>query len=170
MARSAPEYLGAFLANEVLGGRPLLSRLFQQVRESEGLAYHASSELEAMRWGGHWTAQAGTGPLRARRSIPILLAELERIRSEPIPSGELDAIRESAIGELPLSLETTNGAHDLAVESAYFDLAPDYFRRWPGLLRAVKPKEVRESAEVTFDGRLACTVVAGPVAPHRKAA
>ena len=32
VARSAPEYFGAFLANEVLGGRPLLSRLFQQVR------------------------------------------------------------------------------------------------------------------------------------------
>ncbi|HEV2167193.1 MAG TPA: pitrilysin family protein [Thermoplasmata archaeon] len=165
--RSAPEYLGAFLANEVLGGRPLLSRLFQRVREAEGLAYHASSELESMRWGGHWVAQAGTGPERTRRVLPILLTELERLRSEPIPARELETIRESAIGEIPLSFETTSGAHDLAVESAYFDLPPDHFRRLPELLRALSPKEVRRSAELAFDGRYACTVIAGPKSTRR---
>ncbi|MCI4358335.1 MAG: insulinase family protein [Thermoplasmata archaeon] len=160
--RDAPEFAGAFLANEVLGGRPLLSRLFQRVREAHGLAYHASSELEAMRWGGLWMAQAGTGPERIARVLPILSSELERIRSERVGSGELDEIRESAIGEIPLGVETTSGAHDLAVEVTYFGLAPDFFRRWPATLRSVTPKEIQRSAEVAMDSSVACTVIAGP--------
>lgn len=161
--RSSVEYAGAFLANEVLGARPLLSRLFQRIREAKGLAYHASSELESMRWGGHWAAQAGTGAERTDRVVPLLTAEVERIRTERVPAEELDEIRESAIGEIPLSLETTAGAHELAVETTYFDLAPDHLRRWPEQLRALSPEQVRRSAEVAFDLASACTVVAGPL-------
>ncbi len=167
IARSSEDYPGAFLANEILGDRPLLSRLFQRVRESEGLAYHASSELEAMRWGGYWIARAGTGPERSSKVLTTLAAEIERIRSELVPAKELEQIRESAIGELPLGLETTAGAHDLAVDLTYNGLAPDHLRTWPARLRALRPSEVRRSAEIAMDRIGACTVVAGPRRPAR---
>jgi zinc protease len=161
--RRSEWYPAAYLANEVLGGRPLLARLFQRVREVHGLAYHASSELESMRWGGYWSVQAGTGPERVDRVLPMITEELERLRTELVPSAELDSVRESVIGEIPLSLETSSGAHELLMDVAYHDLPGDFYRTWPERLRALKAVDLRRGAEEALDATTASTVVAGPV-------
>lgn len=163
LPRSDPVYPAAFLANEVLGGSAQLSRLFQRVRERGGLVYHASSSLEAMRFGGHWIMGAGTGPERRAKVVSLLEGELERLELRSASSKELDEIRESAIGELTLSLDTTAEAHELAVDVAYHRLPGDYLSRWPTVLRSVRPSEVRSAAERAMDRRTATTVLAGPI-------
>lgn len=160
--RSDPEYPEWFLLNEVLGGRPLLSRLFQRVRERDGLAYHASSELEAMRWGGYWEAVAGTDPATRDRVVTLMRAEVERLSTELIPGPELDRIRESALGALPLELETTASAHELAVDVAYHHLPVDFYRAWPTVLRALTPRMLRAAAGGIFDVSRTAVVTAGP--------
>jgi zinc protease len=167
LPRNDPRYLALFLANEVLGGRPLLSRLFQRVRERHGLAYHASSEVEAMRWGGYWVARAGTGKDRWKKVIPLMQREIRTLSQKPISASELNRIRESAIGEIPLALETTSGAHELAVDVAYHHLPADFYRSWPAQLRALKPRDLEEAARVGLDGSHAVTVLAGPVTMSR---
>jgi zinc protease len=82
-----------------------------------------------------------------------------------VSPAELSSVRESAIGELPLSLETTAEAHALAVEAAYHDLPADYWLTWPSRLRAVSAEEVRRAAETAFDRNRSVTVVTGPVGP-----
>ncbi len=163
IARSDPEYAAAFLANEILGGRAQLSRLFQRVRERGGLVYHASSELEVMRFGGYWAVGAGTGRERWRKVVPMLAKELEQMRLHDVAASELRQVRESAIGEIPLALESTSDAHELAVEVAYQRLPGDYLSHWPAVLRAVRPKEVRAAADRAMDPRHAITVLAGPL-------
>ncbi len=170
--RSDPDYPAAFLANEVLGGRPLLSRLFQRVREVHGLAYHASSGLEPMRWGGYWQAQAGTGPERADRATALIRREIARLAREPVGTGELTTIRDSAVGEMPLALETTLGAHELAADVAYHDLPDDWLVNWPRALAAVGPEQLRRAARTWMDPGTAVVVRAGPLGPvapvHRR--
>ncbi len=163
IARTAEEYPAAYLANEILGGRPMLSRLFQQVREKGGLAYHASSALDAMRFGGHWVVQAGTGADRYRKVVRLLRDELDRLRTQPVTTATLGTIRESAVGQIPLALESTAEAHELAVEVAYHRLPEDYWLTWPRTLREISPSEVRRAAELAMDGRRAVTVLAGPL-------
>jgi len=167
LSRSDPDYPAALLANEVLGGRPLLSRLFQRVRERGGLAYGASSVLEAMRWGGYWVAHAGTGPDRWPRVVRLLHGEARRLVAETVPRTELEQIRESAIGQLPLSLESTSEAHELAVDVAYHNLPEDHWRRWPAELRQVRPAQIRGAAERALDPGTAVTVLVGPLTARR---
>jgi zinc protease len=166
LARSDPEYPAAFLANEILGGRGQLSRLFQRIRERSGLVYHAASQLEAMRYGGHWTVAAGTGPHHAAQVARMLSTELDRLETHSVSASELAEVRESAIGEIPLALESTADAHELAVEVAYHRLPEDYLVQWPTLLREVRPRDVREAAEHAMDRRHAVTVLAGPLGPR----
>ena len=161
--RSDERYPEAFLANEVLGGS-MLSRLFQRVRERAGLAYHASSDLETMRWGGYWQARAGTGTERVEAAERLVAQEVRRLRESPVPPGELRRIRESTVGELPLSIETAQGAHGLAVEVAYHHLGPGDLRAWPATLRAVTPKRLRSAAEESMGETSSATVLAGPLA------
>jgi zinc protease len=162
--RSDPAFPALALANEVLGGRTLLNRLFQHIRERRGLAYHASSELEAMRWGGYWLVQAGTGPERAAKVVALLQEEVRVIGERTIPQTELDRIRESAIGEIPLSLETAADAHELAVDAAYNGLDERHWREWPAVLRGIGARQIRDAAGEVYDPERAVTVVAGSVA------
>ncbi|MFZ1023090.1 MAG: pitrilysin family protein [Thermoplasmata archaeon] len=167
LSRADPHYLALFLANEVLGGRPLLSRLFQRVRERHGLAYHASSEVEAMRWGGYWVARAGTGKDRWKRVIRLMQQEIRSLSQAPVSASELNRIRESAIGEIPLALETTSGAHELAVDVAYHHLPDDFYRNWPAQLRALRARDLEEAARIGLDGSHAISVLAGPLGTSR---
>jgi zinc protease len=164
LARHDPEFVPAFLANEVLGGRSVLSRLFQELRERRGLVYHAASSLEAMSWGGYWSAEAGTEPKAAEEVLQLLENELRRIRTVDVPAAELDRIRTSAIGSLALELESTADAHELAVEVAYYRLPVGFYADWPATLKAVRASEIREAAAVLFDPARTTRVLAGPLA------
>ncbi len=163
LARDDPGYPAAFLANEILGGRPVISRLFQRLREKEGLVYHASSSLESMRWGGYWIAQAGADAAKAPRVLDRLTEETRILARREPPSGELDRVRESYIGSLHLQVETTASAHELATEVAYYHLPTTFYSEWPDRIRAISPREVREGAERGLDPARAATVLAGPL-------
>ncbi len=167
LPQSSPDFPAAFLANEALGGRPLLGRLFQRVREQNGLAYHASSHLDTMRLGGRWTAAAGTGPDRWEKVVRMLVEEVERLRRRGLPPAELNSVRTSAIGEIALALESTADAHELAVEAAYHGLPPDYWATWPDRLRRVTPADVRRAAREAFDAHRSATVIVGPLRAAR---
>jgi zinc protease len=93
----------------------------------------------------------------------MLEEEVGRLRTERVPLRELTAIRESAIGEIPLALESTSEAHSLAVEVAYHELPEDYWLTWPARLRAVTPTEVLRAAATAFGRNHSATVVVGPV-------
>ncbi len=163
LPRSDPEYPALDLAHEILGGRPVLNRLFQNVREKHGLAYHASGELESMAWGGYWAVDAGSAPKNWERTRDALRAEVARLAERAPSCPELDLIRESAIGEIPLSLETTLEAHDLAVDLAYHRLPPDFWKTWPAVLRRVRPDEVRAAAQRGLDLERSRTIVVGAI-------
>ncbi len=150
--RNHPGYPALTLANEVLGGRPTISRLFQVVRERKGLTYGAGSELECLRWGGLFTAQAGTDPKHRRAVEDLLCRELRRLGEGSLRPTELDRIRESLLGSLPLLWESARQAHGMALTVAYFDLPEDHYWRWPEILRAVSPEEVTRTAERLLSG------------------
>jgi zinc protease len=159
--RSHPAYPAAYLANEVLGGRATLARLFQELREGRGLVYGTTSELEAMTWGGYWVAEAGTEPKTVDRVCRLMRHELDRIASRDVPTQELDRIRTSAIGSLALELESTADAHELAVDVAYHRLPIDFYETWPTTLRGLTPRQVRDAAQLVFDPARTAIVLAG---------
>ncbi|MHB1435157.1 MAG: M16 family metallopeptidase [Thermoplasmata archaeon] len=161
--RSSPLYPACELADQLLGGRPVLSRLFQVIREREGLAYHASSHLTALSWGGYWELQAGTAPRHATKVLRLLESEVERLSREPPSDEELRRIRESAIGEIPLGLETAATAHDWAVEIARFGLPETHLIDWPDRVREVSASDLREAWQKGFVGAPRAAVLAGPI-------
>ena len=167
--RGSPLYPACELANQLLGGRPVLSRLFQVIREQEGLAYHASSHLDAFAWGGYWELQAGTSTRNAVRVLRLLESAVQRISNEPPSLEELHRIRESAIGEIPLSMETTATAHEWAVEIGRFGLTEAHLLEWPDRIRSVSPAALTDAWQRGFDPARQVTLVAGPLRRLRAA-
>jgi predicted Zn-dependent peptidase len=101
-----PLRLACYTLNVILGGS-MSSRLFQDIRERQGLAYSIFSELNLFKDTGSLGVYAGTSPENGRRVLDSTLAELHRLREEPVPDDELRHAREHMKGSLLLSLEST---------------------------------------------------------------
>jgi len=101
-----PLHFACYTLNVILGGS-MSSRLFQSIRERQGLAYSICSELNLHRDTGCLAVFAGTSPQAGRRVLELTLAELGRLKNEPVPEEELERARQHMKGALLLSLEST---------------------------------------------------------------
>ena len=102
----SPDRFGLYLLNTILGGG-MSSRLFQSVREDRGLAYSIFSELSPFRDAGSFSIYAGVSPKRTRETLTVTLAELARLKSEPVPDAELDRARNQMKSNIVLGLESS---------------------------------------------------------------
>jgi predicted Zn-dependent peptidase len=120
-AYTAPERYAGFLLNAVLGGS-MSSRLFQEIREKRGLAYSIHSYLVSYRDIGKFGVYVGTSEDKFRQVIDLILAELERIRSDVLTERELSSAREQIKGNFLLGMESTdNRMTRLAKNELYFE-------------------------------------------------
>lgn len=98
---------GLGLLNVLLGGN-MSSRLFQRVREDLGLAYSVYSYLNNHTDSCALTVCAATAPKDAAQTIRTVVAELTRLRQEPVSLTELQSAKDYLKGSLVLSLESTD--------------------------------------------------------------
>ena len=82
--RSSPDYLAASLGNNILGQFGMMGRIGDVVREQAGLAYYASTSLNAWINTGSWEVSAGVNPANLQRAIDLILAEIRRFITEPV--------------------------------------------------------------------------------------
>ena len=92
------------LLNNILGGG-MSSRLFQNIREKQGLAYSIFSELNSYRDSGMLSVYAGTSLETARQLVNCVLQEFRRMRDEPIDAEELGRAKDHLKGATLLALE-----------------------------------------------------------------
>ena len=102
--RTHPDRYALSLLNAILG-EGMSSRLFQSIREDQGLAYAVDSGLNLLTDTGSLSIYAGVDPTRAEQALAAILAELIRLRDEPVPEKELHKAREYVKGRLVLGLE-----------------------------------------------------------------
>ncbi len=119
-AQSHEDRYTSYVLNTVLGGT-MSSRLFQVIREKRGLAYSVFSGLSCYRDAGNLTIYAATSPQNSSQVVELVLAELRRIRREPVPATELRRAKDHLKGSLMLGLEGTGSRmSQLARHEMYF--------------------------------------------------
>ena len=100
------ERYAAALFNATLGGS-MSSRLFQKIREREGLVYSVASYHNGYLHGGYEAIYAACAPKNLRRVLDLTLAEMRKIKSEGVTAEELAASKLHLKGSILLSLEST---------------------------------------------------------------
>ena len=93
------------VANAVLGDGTS-SRLFVAIREERGLAYAVQSAVSRFSDTGFWLSYAAVAPDTADDVAALLLHELDRLRSEPVPAEELSLAKSRLRGSFILGLES----------------------------------------------------------------
>jgi predicted Zn-dependent peptidase len=106
--------------NSVLGNS-MSSRLFQEIREQNALAYSIYSYVTSHRDTGLLTVYAGTDPSNALEVVRLVTRELKKIRDEGITQAEGQRVKNQIKGSLVLSLESSNSHMSrLARQEMYF--------------------------------------------------
>ena len=109
-----------YVLNTLLGGG-MSSRLFQNIRERQGLAYAIYSDLNPYRDTGCLAVYAGTSLASASKVVQSVVSEFRKLKTETVPEEELSRAKAQLKGSLMLSLESsTSRMSNLARQEMYF--------------------------------------------------
>ena len=124
--RSHPDYPLLLFLNHIFGGY-FGSRLMKNIREDKGLTYGIYSSLHAMKHSSYLVI--GTDVNKENREVAFLeiRKEIQRLRSEEIPSEELDTAKWHFIGSLQTELSTSFAHADKVKNMVLMNLPEDYY-------------------------------------------
>lgn len=145
------DYQVCALGNSILGQFGMMGRIGESVRERSGLAYYAGSSLEIGIGPTCWKVSAGVNPENLDKAMQKIKDELKRFTNEPVTQAELSEVKEQALGQIPLSLESNVGIVRFLLSLQRFGLSLDYLRELPSILEAVSAEKILACAQKHWD-------------------
>jgi predicted Zn-dependent peptidase len=160
--RTHPDYDALEVMNKVIGAGPT-GRLFLILREEKGYTYGAYSGVTATRWRGAWQASTEVRTEVTEPALRDLLAEVTRIREQPVPDKELRDQKRSLIASFALSLENPQQMMSYYITSWRYHLPADYWDKYPARVTAVTQAQIQAAAKKYLDpSRLQIVAVGDP--------
>lgn len=160
------ERFACYVLNTLLGGG-MSSRLFQNIRERQGLAYAVFSELNPYRDTGCLSIYAGTSLESARKVVQSIIKEFRDLKEQPVGEEELRRAKDHLKGSLMLGLESTaSRMSNLARQEMYFGR---FFTldELVESIEAVAADDVQRIAQTFFDARQIALTVLGSLEDFR---
>jgi zinc protease len=157
--RSSPEYFSGIVTNSVLSGYS--GRLNQEIRIKRGLSYGAGSSLDTRRNVGPFSASAQTKNPSAAQVADLLLGEVSRLASAPVPDVELVPRKAVVVGNFARNLETVSGLVNQVGTLAVFGISFDEINRYIGNAQAVTAADIQKFAGARLDAKTTNIVIVG---------
>ncbi|TXC72500.1 insulinase family protein [Sphingomonas ginsenosidivorax] len=160
IARADPRFYPLAVANTVLGGG-FSSRLNQEVRIKRGLAYGASSGVQARRLPGIVAARTQTKNPTAAEVVTLIEGEMARMGREPVPAAELETRKAVLVGGFGRTIETTDGVAGILGNYVVQAVPLSELQRYIPSVGAVDPAATQAAAAALLDPKAASIVVVG---------
>ena len=158
-----PDHAAVKVLSTVLGGG-MAGRLFVELRDKRALAYTATAFYEPVKEPGALILYLGTTPQTAAQAEQALLAEVTRIKRDPVSEADLTRAKGYLLGRYAMDRRTSER---LAWYLAFYDLeavATDYPERYRAAVQAVTAADVQRVARAYLATPV--TVVLGPRPPR----
>jgi len=142
----------------------LSSRLQLNLREKQGLAYSVGAGVRYLGDFGWFTCSIGTGYENFEIARAGILAEIEKLKTEPIDQAELDKARNSLWGSMLMrNMSCINQAYNMAYYE-FVGVGYDYDDNYRDLLDKVTITDVQTAARNFLDTRNYVLAYVGKVA------
>jgi predicted Zn-dependent peptidase len=162
ISRTSPDYDVLSVMNQVIGGGPT-GRLFIILREEKGYTYGAYSGVSAGRFRGTWLASTDVRTDVTEAALRDLMAQVTRLRDEPVPDKEFEEKKRGMIASFALSLESPQSVLGNHITRWLYKLPADYWDRYPERVAAVTQAQVQAAAKQYLEsGRLHIVAVGDP--------
>jgi predicted Zn-dependent peptidase len=159
---TAPERYALYLLNDIMGGS-MSSRLFQEVRERQGLAYAVHSGAQQFHDSGVVYLYAGTEAGNFGKVVKAFLQEVRSLKKDGVTAEELARAKDHLKGNLMLSLESSSSRMNrLARQELRFGTFHSVDEML-GQIGGVRPDEIEALIPRVLDEEQLCLVALGPV-------
>lgn len=131
----------------ILGGPALNSRLGLSIREKYGYTYNIDASYTPFEEVGYWNVYAGTDPKYQKKTIKLILKEIQRFIDEPMTDNQLNKAKQQMKGHFALGMDSNGGVmlnfgKSLLVFNQIDTLAEIY-----EAIESITPLEIQEIAK-----------------------
>lgn len=144
--RHHPDFITAYVLNEVLGAGGFTSRLMDEVREKRGLTYGVYSYLYPMDFGAQVLGQVASANNRIAEAIDVIKAEWKRAADEGITAEELEAVKTYLTGSYPLRFDGNGPIARILTAMQLDGLTPEYIEHRNDMVNAVTLEDIKRVA------------------------
>jgi predicted Zn-dependent peptidase len=154
-----PDYIRVGVTDAVLGGS-FASRITSNIREDKGYSYSPFSFVSTWPRVGIWTEVADVTTDVTGASLKEILGEVDRLRNEAPPAGELTGIKNGLTGQFIIQNSSRFGLIGQLQFVDQYALGDQYLSRYVTNVMAVTPEQVQQMARKYFDpSKMTITVV-----------
>lgn len=143
--RGDPDYFPLLVGNYSLGGGGFVSRLMKEVREKRGYAYSVYSYFAPRKLEGPFEIGLQTKREQAGDAIKVASDVLAGFLKDGPTEAELAAAKKNLIDGLGLRIDSNAKLLGYLATIGFFELPLTYLDDFPGKVRAVTAKQVREA-------------------------
>ncbi len=140
----------------VLGGQA--GRLFEVLREREGLVYQVGASSSEHLDSGHLVFYAAASQDKLDAARAAIEREIERITAESVDEAELERAKRWLIGQFESGLQRRSRVASRMVFGEVYGLGANYYLRYPERVVAVERADLLGLAKQLFDRRRQVTV------------
>lgn len=150
ISRQHPDYINLRLTVMALGGY-FGSRLNKSIREEKGLTYGINASLLGTREGAHITISSQTDNKNAERLIEDTVSEIIGMKSKPLSTDELNALKSNAMSSLASTLDSPFNVMDYYINEVTLGTPKDYFGKQQTAIEQLTADTIIEMANKYFD-------------------
>jgi len=161
ITRENPDYFPLLLGNAVLGGLPMTSILYDEIREKRGLAYVVESDFNPLQYRGPFMIYLQTKSSTVSTADDLAKAVLKKFIQEGPTESQLNAAKKNMIASLPLSLSSNHSILGLLTNIAFYHRPLNYLDTYQSKVDAVTTDQVKKAFQKNIDVDRLVTVVVG---------
>lgn len=156
IALGDPEGAALDVLCSVLGGQA--GRLFESLREREGLVYQVGASSSEHVDGGHLVFYAAASQDKLDAARAAVEAEIAGITEELIEQSELERAKRWLIGQFESGMQRRTRVASRVVFGEVYGLGANYYLRYPERVAAVEREQILALAKRLLDPRRQVTV------------
>lgn len=143
--KAHPDYLKLTLLNTVLGGY-FGSRLMSNIREDKGYTYGISSSVVSLFDSGYWVISTEVGKDVCENAMNEIKFELEQLKKTPIPSDELQMVKNYMTGNLLKSMDGASNLADRWKGIMFYGLDYNFYQNYFATIQDTNAQQLLELA------------------------
>ncbi len=146
LLRNDPDFLTAYVLNEIFGGSGFSAILNDEVRIKRGLTYSVRSFLASYRNAGIMVGELSTANDRVVEAVDVVRDEWRRVADNGITEQQLADIKTYLTGAYPLRFDGNSAIAGILAGMQFDDIPASYVKERNDLVRALTLEEVNDMA------------------------
>jgi len=148
--RTHSDFLGMQVLNTILGGY-FGSRLMTNLREDKGFTYGIGSALISLQHSGSFFITGEVGADVAKEAASEIYKEIECLRNDLVPAGELNLVKSYMLGKFLRSVDGAFAMADMFMSVMETGLDMSFYNRYTEIIRSISATELRDLARQYLD-------------------